>query len=338
MFDTKKIEDIQTNVGIETYFGDGIPTGGSQDELNQVFCDSLVLQSLELFAQSMTEHKAVKLESEYQYQNEEDQSSFLIRTFVYNRDLGVSKMFWSGIVERREFVDAKFTAMWLVYDGLNGDPAPQKSRKLSFNSYKMLADNTDTDVAVYAGKMDIHNEENGLYGYKYEDKTTGAYLYILWSESGEQSVTFRVDTLGVHITDMITQKEYDELTYSGEVTITLNKNPILVKDLSSITSIEEEADSILQMNFKLEQNYPNPFNSSTTITYHLPIQSNVVLRIYNTRGQAVRTIFNRTKKAGEHSVICNGKDGFGRFLTGGIYFVELITKRFSISMKILFMK
>ena len=42
--------------------------------------------------------------------------------------------------------------------------------------------------------------------------------------------------------------------------------------------------------FRLSQNYPNPFNSATRISYSIPKNSNVNLKIYDMLGREVRTL------------------------------------------------
>jgi hypothetical protein len=45
----------------------------------------------------------------------------------------------------------------------------------------------------------------------------------------------------------------------------------------------------IPVGFTLEQNFSNPFNPSTTIRYQLPKATQVVLKLYNTFDQEVRT-------------------------------------------------
>ena len=52
--------------------------------------------------------------------------------------------------------------------------------------------------------------------------------------------------------------------------------------------------------FELSQNYPNPFNPTTMIEFTLPNDGRAVLRVYNSIGQEVATLFNDDAKGGEY--------------------------------------
>ncbi|MCL2065611.1 MAG: M6 family metalloprotease domain-containing protein [Candidatus Cloacimonetes bacterium] len=75
----------------------------------------------------------------------------------------------------------------------------------------------------------------------------------------------------------------------------------------------------------LEGNIPNPFNPFTTIRYHLSQQENVSLRIYNIRGQLVKTLVNETQEAGIYSIIWNGDNTRGNRVASGVYFYKFET-------------
>jgi len=57
--------------------------------------------------------------------------------------------------------------------------------------------------------------------------------------------------------------------------------------------IAESNTDVLPDKFVLEQNYPNPFNPETKIRFQLPQVSHVVLKIFNTLGQEIRTLTDR---------------------------------------------
>ncbi len=73
----------------------------------------------------------------------------------------------------------------------------------------------------------------------------------------------------------------------------------------------------------LEQNYPNPFNPETEILFQVPEQNRVVITIYNTLGQAIRTLTDAVYEAGTHSVRWDALDRNGYQLASGIYFYQM---------------
>ena len=78
---------------------------------------------------------------------------------------------------------------------------------------------------------------------------------------------------------------------------------------------------ITQDNFhspELNQNYPNPFNPNTIITYNLPNDGFISLKLYDILGKEVRILINEYKKCGNYKYILNGRD-----LSSGIYFYTL---------------
>ena len=50
--------------------------------------------------------------------------------------------------------------------------------------------------------------------------------------------------------------------------------------------------------FELFQNFPNPFNPATTISYQLPADSKILLRVYDLLGREVTTLVDEEKAAG----------------------------------------
>ncbi|RMF56368.1 MAG: T9SS C-terminal target domain-containing protein, partial [Calditrichaeota bacterium] len=90
--------------------------------------------------------------------------------------------------------------------------------------------------------------------------------------------------------------------------------------------------------FALEQNYPNPFNPETRISYQLPEETNVVLKIINVRGQVVRTLVNEFKAPGTYQAVWDARDDAGRAVTSGTYFYQLKTDKFVQTRKLTLLK
>jgi hypothetical protein len=71
------------------------------------------------------------------------------------------------------------------------------------------------------------------------------------------------------------------------------------------------------------RNFPNPFNPSTKIEFNLPVKSQVELKIYNVRGELVKTLLNESRVAGTQSVVWDGRNSTGQAVSSGVYFYSL---------------
>jgi hypothetical protein len=90
--------------------------------------------------------------------------------------------------------------------------------------------------------------------------------------------------------------------------------------------------------FSLSQNYPNPFNSTTRISYEVPVNSQVVLKIYNTEGRLVRTLVNGQAAPGTHHVTWNGLGNTGTAVSTGVYIYRLRAGDFNAIRKMVYLK
>ncbi len=85
--------------------------------------------------------------------------------------------------------------------------------------------------------------------------------------------------------------------------------------------------------FELKQNYPNPFNPSTTINFRLPSDERVVLKVYNSRGQLVKSLIDRNYASGTHSVSWDGTNDRGRSVASGVYIYRIKAGKYTKSVK-----
>ncbi|MFQ5707531.1 MAG: FlgD immunoglobulin-like domain containing protein, partial [bacterium] len=159
----------------------------------------------------------------------------------------------------------------------------------------------------------------------------------------------RVDLNGNKFTLLTTpnlaEQKLNAFVMPTEGTITIDMQPYLQEAENSLwvafhgaagTSADlmlvddvQEVDYVLDLDevpadFQLLPNYPNPFNPSTTIDYQLPQASRVSLKIYNLRGQQIRTLFDGRQQAGVHSLVWDGKNDHGETVASGIYVVRLV--------------
>jgi hypothetical protein len=106
--------------------------------------------------------------------------------------------------------------------------------------------------------------------------------------------------------------------------------------IDGITSVKPGVQGSIPTKFELEQNYPNPFSSTTSISYKLAEQSNISVKIYNVLGQIVKEYRVGTQSAGIQRVEWDGRDKFGRKVSPGVYFYQLVTSNKSQAKKMLF--
>jgi hypothetical protein len=71
--------------------------------------------------------------------------------------------------------------------------------------------------------------------------------------------------------------------------------------------------------FALNQNYPNPFNPSTNIQFDLPNEGEVIILIYDLKGNLIEELINGNMNAGYHQLKWNGSHQ-----ASGMYFIRMI--------------
>ncbi|MBN2010945.1 CotH kinase family protein [candidate division KSB1 bacterium] len=77
--------------------------------------------------------------------------------------------------------------------------------------------------------------------------------------------------------------------------------------------------------FTLQQNYPNPFTNRTKFVFELTKSTDIQIKIYNIKGQTIKTLFLSTQARGKHIATWNGTDNTGQNVPGGVYIYTLTT-------------
>lgn len=106
------------------------------------------------------------------------------------------------------------------------------------------------------------------------------------------------------------------------------------------TGVEtKEITIITPDDYQLFQNYPNPFNPSTEISFYLPLEKKISLKIYNQLGQEVRTLINdQVYPKGKYSITWDGKNNYGKMVSSGMYIAQLRFGNFTKEIKMMMMK
>jgi hypothetical protein len=90
--------------------------------------------------------------------------------------------------------------------------------------------------------------------------------------------------------------------------------------------VSAEEEDIHNSSFTIHnlRNYPNPFNPSTTISFTLAEDaSHADVKVYNIKGQHVKTLMDAQVSPGEFNIIWQGTDNSNKRVASGTYFVKL---------------
>ena len=71
--------------------------------------------------------------------------------------------------------------------------------------------------------------------------------------------------------------------------------------------------------------YPNPFNPSTTLRYSVSNEQSVMITIFNSRGQQVRSFDEGVRASGEYSLAWDGRNAQGVECNSGVYIFRMIS-------------
>ena len=189
---------------------------------------------------------------------------------------------------------------------------------------------SDSVTIIYAPQND--NYEVRFYSYN-----SGEMLFALnKAESENQLYTVFSDSIGLtsstigYFNETLLTNQL-VLDYDGDgqpdTSITLTQN--------IITSTQDLIMNTAQIpdDYKLLQNHPNPFNPITVISYSLPCNSFIQLKIFNTLGKEIVTLINEEKPSGTYELTWNAEN-----LPSGVYFYRLQAGDFVQTRKMILLK
>jgi chitinase len=215
---------------------------------------------------------------------------------------------------------------------------------LEFNS-KGLYQPSDTSVHIvptilYADLIDTVSSGKWIYNW---DSVAEVPYYI--KNDSTRFITFD-DTSSIRLKTeysisqklggiMIWALGFDGLNSSQPLLETISKT---IKD-NPTAVVSDKKKSINPSLIYLYDNYPNPFNPSTTISWQIPKESFVTLKIYDVLGHEVATLVNEYQKAGGHSIVFDTQKIAGdKQLASGVYIYKLTAGGLASTKKFMLMK
>lgn len=143
--------------------------------------------------------------------------------------------------------------------------------------------------------------------------------------NGDSAVSFSPYTI---------PNSYSYLGRNTGITIeNINVNDKTIEFDVKFSNISSYAKDIVSNNDDMIiQNFPNPFNPDTWIPYYLKEDSYILIKIYSSSGQLVRTLNLGYKTAGFYinksdAAYWDGKNEYGDTVASGVYFYHLQTDR-----------
>ncbi len=79
--------------------------------------------------------------------------------------------------------------------------------------------------------------------------------------------------------------------------------------------------------------YPNPFNPATTISYQIPKDGQVTIKVFDALGRGIKTLVDEFKSSGQYSVRFDASR-----LASGIYFYSIRSGNYNAVKKMLLLK
>ncbi|MAJ45394.1 MAG: hypothetical protein CMF96_11720, partial [Candidatus Marinimicrobia bacterium] len=136
-------------------------------------------------------------------------------------------------------------------------------------------------------------------------------------------------------TDILSKSKDLNLIYNLNGFLNSKKLEFISEPLNIIVSdINGKQIKVIKItDFKLNEAYPNPFNPVTNISYSIPQNTNITIKIYDIAGNVVETILNGYQEMGHYSVIWNAENN-----PSGLYFIQMKTKTFNKTRKLILIK
>jgi len=125
----------------------------------------------------------------------------------------------------------------------------------------------------------------------------------------------------------------------GDLTNSALRYAAIDLEFQAVNNGGSSSDITLTPNAELlGQNYPNPFNPETTISYNMVEEGNVLIEVFNVRGQKVKTLIDEHMIIGDHTLVWKGMNDNNQKVSSGIYFYKMKSGNYSSTKKMILLK
>ncbi len=175
---------------------------------------------------------------------------------------------------------------------------------------------TPQNVTVTVGDTILWQWASGFHTTTSVTVPAGAQTWDTLMDAGHTTFRYRMAAAGLYNYQCTNH-------FLMGMTGTITANPIGIIKLSN--EVPET--------FTIGQNYPNPFNPRTAISFQLPVNSFVTLKVYDILGREVSVLVNEQLKPGTYEVEWDATD-----FSSGDYFYRITAGSFTQTNKMILMK
>jgi hypothetical protein len=206
-----------------------------------------------------------------------------------------------------------------IYSGIAFNPL---TNELWASSAGIVGSNVD---AVF--KVDLSTGDTTIIGHTGLGKRTND---LIFDENGNLYGVIGSET---ELNDFVS---INNLNGTGSIIGSVGYKNILALafEETGVTSVENENDDNLPSDYALLQNYPNPFNPNTIITFKLPVNGLVTLKIFDAIGNEVAILVDGEMQSGIHTIEFTAP----KTISSGIYFYQLQVGDFFETKKMVLLK
>ena len=276
-------------------------------------------------------------------------TDFSLSALSFTLALSTDSLEWTTVV------DTSITKTLLVNEGTISKFAPVfQSAQAKFIRFQINEGGIPTDSTIKANEIKVFETRAvhaSLWGWELVSKSTksirvkiyttrtsnvGEYVKVyrqtsntspfsIYSNYGSAiplNVTYTIQTGALN-------RSYSVVYYNGfEIT-----SDTLTVINPSTTDIEGSSEKYYPQEYTLSQNYPNPFNPETNISFRIPSQSYVTLKVFDPLGREIATLVSEELPKGDYTRQWNGMN-----VSSGIYFYRLQAGSFIETKKVILLR
>ena len=130
-------------------------------------------------------------------------------------------------------------------------------------------------------------------------------------------------TLSWSIKDLVANTDTVNVAKGSWIIVASDGEFFVESNFGNPMELSINGSALIPDQYSLNQNYPNPFKNFTTISFDMPENQKVKIRIFDVRGRIIRTLINEDQSAGFKSILWDGKNEDGDEVSAGVYFYQM---------------